>query len=274
MLPHLTTRKTSGKRYMKETFRTLLVDDVELMRITLKKVLEQFPNIELIGEASDFDSAKKMINDLKPDLVFLDIDLNGLTSIDLLGQVNHVPRIIFITAHPDFAIKAFELNAVDYILKPISTDRIRKAIERLTENNSDTDHDSDMDSPSRGNAQSDEESNERFLPDQIILLTFDNRMNFIKIKDINYIEAFGNYTKVYMNDGKLSITYNSIKNWDAKLPQDVFIQIHRSTIVNLLNVTKIEKWTNDTGRLFLKGIEKPFEISRSYFFAIKKKYKI
>ncbi len=99
-------------------------------------------------------------------------------------------------------------------------------------------------------------------------------MNFIKIRDINYIEAFGNYTKVYLNDGKLSITYNSIKSWEARLPEDVFIQIHRSTIVNLLNVTKIEKWTNDTGRLFLKGIEKPFEISRSYFFQIKKKYKV
>jgi two-component system LytT family response regulator len=97
-------------------------------------------------------------------------------------------------------------------------------------------------------------------------------MNFIKISDINYIEAYGNYTKVYISDGKLNITYNSIKNWDAKLQVDVFIQIHRSTIVNLLNVQKIEKWTNDTGRLYLKDIEKPFEIGRSYFFQIKKKY--
>lgn len=254
---------------MKERFRTLLVDDVDLMRITLKKVLEQFPNIDLVGEASDFESAKKLINDLTPDLVFLDIDLNGLTSIDLLGQVNHSPKIIFITSHPDFAIKAFELNAVDYILKPISTDRIRKAIERLTENTPDSSGGSKV-----STNDSENENEERFLADQIILLTFDNRMNFIKIRDINYIEAFGNYTKVYMNDGKLSITYNSIKNWDSKLPEDVFIQIHRSTIVNLLNVVKIEKWTNDTGRLFLKGIDKPFEISRSYFFAIKKKYKI
>ena len=99
-------------------------------------------------------------------------------------------------------------------------------------------------------------------------------MYFIKVKDINYIEAFGNYTKIFLSDGKLSITYNSIKNWDNKLPQDTFIQIHRSTIANLMNVVKIEKWTNDTGRLYLKGIDKPFEISRSYFFQIKKKYKI
>jgi two-component system LytT family response regulator len=253
---------------MKDKIRAILVDDVELMRITLKKVLEQFPHIELIGEASDFDSAKELINSAKPDLVFLDIDLNGLTSIDLLSQVNHVPKIIFITSHPDFAIKAFELNAIDYILKPISTEKIKKAIERLTNDEVVPKQvENEVNSPLT-------ENNERFEAEQIILLSFDNKMNFIKVKDINYIEAFGNYTKIFLSDGKLSITYNSIKNWDNKLPHDTFIQIHRSTIANLMNVVKIEKWTNDTGRLYLKGIDKPFEISRSYFFQIKKKYKI
>jgi two-component system LytT family response regulator len=247
----------------KDTIKSVVVDDVDVMRATLKKVLDGFPNIEIIGEASDYESAKNLINETKPDLVFLDIDLNGLTSIDLLNEINCNPKIIFITSHPDFAIKAFELNAVDYILKPISADRLRRAIDRVTELNTDFIEGSAMD-----------ESQERFKADQIILLNFDSKLTFIKVQDINYIEAFGNYTKIYMNDGKLSITYNSIKNWDNRLPNDVFIQIHRSSIVNLLNVIKIEKWTNDTGRLFLKGVEKPFEISRSYFFQIKKKYKV
>jgi two-component system LytT family response regulator len=244
-----------------KNIRAVLVDDVEVMRITLKKVLEQFPHIQLVGEASTFDEAKDIINQLQPDLVFLDIDLNGLTSIDLISEINCAPKIIFITSHENFAIKAFELNAVDYIIKPVSAKRISKAIERIT-------------TPVEELAEAGTENDENFQSDQIILLNFDNKMNFIKISDINYIEAYGNYTKVYMTDGKLSITYNSIKNWDAKLPVDVFIQIHRSTIVNLLNVQKIEKWTNDTGRLHLKGVEKPFEISRSYFFQIKKKYKM
>jgi two-component system LytT family response regulator len=247
----------------KGIIRSVVVDDVDIMRVTLKKVLEGFPNIEIIGEASDYESAKNLINDTKPDLVFLDIDLYGLTSIDLLNEISCNPKIIFITSHPDFAIKAFELNAVDYILKPISADRLRKAIERVNEFNTNSLDGSVMD-----------ESQERFKADQIILLNFDSKLTFIKVQDINYIEAFGNYTKIYMNDGKLSITYNSIKNWDNRLPNDVFIQIHRSSLVNLLNVIKIEKWTNDTGRLFLKGVEKPFEISRSYFFQIKKKYKV
>jgi len=245
-----------------KSIRAVLIDDVEVMRITLKKVLEQFPHINIIGEASSFDEAKEVVNRLKPDLLFLDIDLNGLISIDLLEELNCTPKIIFITSHENFAIKAFEMNAIDFIIKPISAKRIANAIERVS-------------LPSVAiNDNNLNEGEERFQSDQIILLNFDNKMNFIKIKDINYIEAYGNYTKINMLDGKLSITYNSIKNWENKLPLDIFIQIHRSTVVNLINVLKIEKWTNDTGRLYLKDIEKPFEISRSYFFQIKKKYKM
>jgi two-component system LytT family response regulator len=188
------------------------------------------------------------------------VDLNGITSIDLLNSLAYQPMVIFITSHADYAIKAFEVNAVDYLLKPLSLERLTKAIEKV--------------SNKQNNEVWMDDSNTKFGPEHIILLSFDNKLCFVRIKDINYIEAYGNYTKVYLNDGKLSITYNSIKNWDTKLPEDVFIQIHRSTIINLLNVVKIEKWANDTGRLYLKGIEKPFEISRSYFFQIKKKYKM
>lgn len=243
-----------------KSIRAVLIDDVEVMRITLKKVLEQFPHINIIGEASSFDEAKEVVNRLKPDLLFLDIDLNGLISIDLLEELNCTPKIIFITSHENFAIKAFEMNAIDFIIKPISAKRIANAIERVS-------------LPSVAiNDNNLNKGEERFQSDQIILLNFDNKMNFIKIKDINYIEAYGNYTKINMLDGKLSITYNSIKNWENKLPLDIFIQIHRSTVVNLINVLKMEKWTNDTGRLCLKNVDKPFEISRSYFFQIKKKY--
>jgi two-component system LytT family response regulator len=245
---------------MKESIKAVIVDDVESMRMVLKKLLSNFEQIQVVGEAADYDEAKNIIHEEKPDLLFLDIDLNGLTSIDLLGSLSYQPMVIFITSHTDFDIKAFEVNAVDYLLKPISLERLTKAIEKVSNKQEDQ---SWMD-----------DSTTKFGIDHIILLSFDNKLCFVKIKDINYIEAYGNYTKVYLSDGKLSVTYNSIKNWDTKLPEDVFIQIHRSTIINLLNVTKIEKWANDTGRLYLTGIEKPFEISRSYFFQIKKKYKM
>ncbi len=245
---------------MKDIIKAVIVDDVDSMRIVLKKLLGTFDKIQIIGEAADFEEARNIVSEERPDLLFLDIDLNGLTSLDLLKTIGYQPMVIFITSHTDFAIKAFELNAVDYLLKPISLERLTKAIEKVTNKWEDTSFVDDY--------------NTKFTADHIILLSFDNKMSFVRIKDINYIEAYGNYTKVNLVDGKLSVTYNSIKNWDTKLPEDLFIQIHRSTIVNLHNVTKIEKWANDTGRLYLKGIEKPFEISRNYFFQIKKKYKM
>lgn len=245
---------------MKDIIKAVIVDDVDSMRIVLKKLLGTFDKIQIIGEAADFEEARNIISEERPDLLFLDIDLNGLTSLDLLKTIGYQPMVIFITSHTDFAIKAFELNAVDYLLKPISLERLTKAIKKVTNKWEDTSFVDDY--------------NTKFTADHIILLSFDNKMSFVRIKDINYIEAYGNYTKVNLVDGKLSVTYNSIKNWDTKLPEDLFIQIHRSTIVNLHNVTKIEKWANDTGRLYLKGIDKPFEISRNYFFQIKKKYKM
>jgi two-component system LytT family response regulator len=107
-------RKGSESIMAKDTIKSVVVDDVDMMRATLKKVLDGFPNIEIIGEASDYESAREVINETKPDLVFLDIDLNGLTSIDLLNEINCSPKIIFITSHPDFAIKACGLYFKTY----------------------------------------------------------------------------------------------------------------------------------------------------------------
>ena len=245
---------------MKDLIKAVIVDDVDSMRLVIKKLLGNFEQIKIVGEASDYEEARSIIHEENPDLLFLDIDLNGITSIDLLSSLKYQPMVIFITSHPDYAIKAFEVNAVDYLLKPISLERITKALEKVRNKQEDQ---SWMDGV-----------NAKFGVNHVILLSFDNKLFFVKIKDINYIESYGNYTKVYLNNGKLSITYNSIKSWDTKLPEELFIQIHRSSIINLQNVGKIEKWINDTGRLYLKGIEKPFEISRGYFSQIKKKYKI
>ncbi|MFN4083012.1 MAG: LytR/AlgR family response regulator transcription factor [Bacteroidia bacterium] len=261
----------------KDNIRSVVVDDVDLMRATLKKVLANFKNIEIVGEASDYESAREIINNTKPDLVFLDIDLNGITSIDLLNELTCSPKIIFVTSFTNFAVKAFEVNAVDYIVKPISPDRIKKAIEKvmaLSDKKLQVSETSNTQPGPATVADLNDNNSEIFKPDQIILLNFDGKMTFIKVSDINYIDAFGNYTKVYMNDGRLSITYNSIKNWEAKLPKEIFIQIHRSTIVNIQNIQKIEKWSNDTGKLFLKNVPEPLDISRSHFFSIKKRFKI
>jgi two-component system, LytTR family, response regulator len=244
-----------------KNIKTVLVDNLEFVKITLDKVQSQFPHIEIISVASDFYQAREIINKLQPDLVLLNIDTIALSTIDLMKDLNCSPKIIYINAKENIELKAFELKEVDQLVKPIKVKPVSEVIEKITK-------------PIEDVTERNFHGNDTFQTEQIILLNFDNKMNFIKIKDINFIEAFGNYTKVNMDDGKLSITYNSIKNWQAKLPENNFLQIHRSTIVNLLNVQKIEKWNNDTGRLYLKGLSNPLDVSRSYFFQIRKKYKM
>jgi two-component system LytT family response regulator len=108
----------------------------------------------------------------------------------------------------------------------------------------------------------------------MVLMNIDEELKFIKIKDINYIEAKGNYTFVALNDGISFTTYGLIKLWEDKLPQDDFFRVHRSTIVNLHNVLKIERGNYDTGVLYLRGVEQPIEVSRNYFSIIKNKFKL
>jgi two-component system LytT family response regulator len=245
---------------MKDKIKAVIVDDIDNMRLQLKKLLSKFDQIQLVGEATDIDQATSIIDKQRPDLLFLDINLNGLSELNLIKSVGYQPMVVFIASNIDFAINAFELNAVDYLLKPFSLERMKKAIDKVVNK--------------WKHFSIEEDISSKFSAEHIILLSFDDKMSFVRVKEINYIEAYGNYTKVNLNDGKLSITYNSIKNWQTTLPEELFIQIHRSTIVNISNIAKIEKCVNDTGRIYLNGIIKPFEISRNFFFQIKKKYKI
>ncbi len=187
---------------MKDILKSVIVDDVDSMRVVLKKLLVNFDRIEVVGEASNFDDAVETISEEKPDLLFLDIDLGGLTSIDILSKLSYKPMVIFITSHSDFAIKAFEMNAVDYILKPISLDRLTKAIEKVT--NKWVDGGSGIASGIRS-----DRDDSKFSAEHIILLSIDNKMFFVGVKDIMHIEAFGNYTKIFLADGRMSIPYNS-----------------------------------------------------------------
>ena len=113
------------------TLSAIVIDDERLARLTLKKDLEKFPEIIIAGEASDIATAKSLIEQINPDLLFLDIQLSDGSGFDLLNQIDYAGRIIFVTAYDEYAIRAFEINAVDYLLKPISTKRLKNAIDKL-----------------------------------------------------------------------------------------------------------------------------------------------
>jgi len=252
---------------MSNIINALIIEDDSASITLLKEFLKDFSYIKVIGEASNFSDAETLIkSNNQVDLLFMDIDLKGANGLDLIKHVGPKTRILFITAFPDFAVKAFEFNTIDYIVKPISFDRLKKALSRLNifESKSDEFDDELKLSKTTG----------RFTIDNMVLMNIDNEMKFIKIKDINFIEAKGNYTYVALNDGSSFTTYGLIKLWEDKLPIDDFFRVHRSTIVNLHNVIKIEKGTYDTGILYLKGVPKPFEVSRNYFSIIKNKFKL
>lgn len=250
---------------MNKKYRVLVVEDDLMTQELIKEQLKNFEALEVVGSANTLLSAKEAIEDSDPEIIFLDIDLNGASSFDLIPYIKPTCKIVFITASPTQAVKAFEVNATDYILKPISLERLNKTVTKIT---------AQMNEGEEEEGEESADDHSKFKLDQMIMVNAEHKMVLIKVKDINYISAYGNYTKVFLEDNKMYVTYGSIKNWMARLPKDAFFQIHRSTIVNLLNVIKIDKWTNDTGRMYLKNVNEPFEISRNFFSELKKTFKI
>ncbi|MBN2009096.1 response regulator transcription factor [candidate division KSB1 bacterium] len=232
---------------MKKTYRALVIDDERLARKDLIAMLGQFDNIEIIGEAENVPTAKQAIDQLNPDIIFLDIQMPGETGFDLIEQMEIHAKIIFVTAFDEFAIRAFEVNALDYLLKPISAERLARALERLEV------QDASAAQPTRKLDYNDR-----------MFLMIDNHMKFIKVKSILSIESAGDYSDIRTHDGIKGLTLKSMKEWEARLPDTYFVRIHRSTIINMDYIDKVEEWFNYSFRVYLKGMEKPFVISRRY----------
>lgn len=249
---------------MKTIIRTLIVDDVPAVIQLVKKMLSHLPGIEVIDEASQVDDAIKIITSEKPDLIFLDVDLNGYHSMDLLSYIKYNPMIVFITSSSDFALKAFEINAIDYLVKPIQKDRLMQSLQKV------------YTSWSRNHAKGplNETDNKKLGADSMVMLDIDNKLVFVEVRDITHIMVYGNYTKVYTTGKRQSLTYKSVKSWMNNLPVHLFMQINRSTVVNLEYIQSIERWTSDTGRLTLRNVTEPFEVSRKFFFELKRRYKV
>jgi two-component system LytT family response regulator len=232
---------------MAQSHRALIVDDERLARNDLISLLKPYPNITIVGEAADTPSALKAIEKLNPDVIFLDIQMPGQTGFDLLNNADTPAKIIFVTAFDEFALRAFEVNALDYLLKPVNPKRLKDAVEKL-------------DGP-----RSDDESKLRKLNyDDRLFLQINSNMKFIKISDIISINASGDYSEIMLEDGHKGLTVKSMREWEFRLPDKHFCRVHRSAIINLEYVTKVEKWFNNSYQLHMKGIEAPIVMSRRY----------
>jgi two-component system LytT family response regulator len=240
---------------MKKVMTALIIDDERLARTALKNKLAAFQEIEIIGEASNVKNAIAAIEVHDPDILFLDIQLYNETGFDILERIKYEGKIIFVTAHNEFAIRAFEINAVDYILKPVSYERLKNAIDRLNSTDRKIEYKTDP-----------------FNYDDRILIMCGERMKFIKLETVSNITASGDFTLINTLDGCEYLTARSMNEWEERLPGKYFLRIHRSTIINIEFIEKAEKWFNYSSMIQMRGIEKPFKVSRSYFKKIKERF--
>ena len=226
--------------------KALIIDDERLARKELTSLLKDYSQIEIVGEAANADEALEMINNLNPDLLFLDIQMPGKTGFELLEQLDNVPHVIFTTAYDEFALKAFEVNALDYLLKPIQTERLTESINKLLAQH-------------QASAPAPKNSKQLTLEDQVFVKDGD-KCWFVSLSNIRLFESDGNYIKVYFDTNRPMI-HKSLNALDEKLDSRHFFRASRKHIVNLSWVEGIEPWFNGGLMVRLRGGDK-VEVSR------------
>ena len=218
--------------------KTLIVDDEPLARRELRRLLAAFPRVEVVGEAANVDEARERIEALAPDVVFLDIQMPGGTGFDLLTQLERVPRIVFTTAYDQYAVKAFDVNALDYLLKPIEPDRLAMAIRKIE----------DVAPP------------EAAAPLDQLFIKDGPRCWFVPLREVSLITSEGNYVRLHWGKER-PLLGRSLTALEQKLDSRRFFRANRAQIVNLDYIQQVE--AGDGGRLHVQIKDGPeIEVSR------------
>jgi two-component system LytT family response regulator len=229
--------------------KAIIIDDERLARAELRKLLQDFPEVEVVDEAANAEEGISKIESQHPDLIFLDIQMPGKTGFDMLSTLERSPNVIFTTAYDEFALKAFEVNALDYLLKPIEPKRLADAIQKL--------HLAESKEPANGT----EFVNRSLLTEHDQVFVKDGeRCWFVKLTEIRLFESVGNYAKVFFGTNK-PLILKSLNALEERLDEKMFFRANRKHIVNLRLIDKIEPYFNGGLLLELKGGEK-IEVSR------------
>ena len=234
--------------------KVIIVDDESAGRQLLKEYLSDFPELVVLGEANNGVDAMKLINQFKPDLVFLDIQMPGMTGFDVLKHLEEIPQIIFSTAYDQYALKAFEVHAVDYLLKPYTKERFKTAIERLSDNKG-------VEKLTDSLLMENESYPEK------ILVQYNQKLVTLAVKEIIRIEAYGDYSKIVSSD-KTYVSNYGISQLEEKLNSSQFIRVHRSSIINIDKIKELNKYGKSYDVTMQNG--DIVRVSRGYMDAIKK----
>ncbi len=222
--------------------KAIIVDDERLARQEMRKLLQHFPEIEIVGEAANVDDALDQIEKVKPEVLFLDIQMPEKTGFDLLDELVEVPQVIFTTAYDEFALKAFEVNAIDYLLKPVTLDRLRDALSKLNK------------------PKSEEEDKGKMFQNNQVFIRDGEKCWFVKIDDIRLFESVGNYARVFF-DNERPLIHRSLNQLGEKLNPGLFFRANRQEIINLNFIQKIEPYFSG-GLLVVMKDGRKVEVSR------------
>jgi len=239
----------------------VIVDDEKLARDLLREYIEGISDLEIAGECAKGSEAVEVVNRVKPDILFLDVQMPGMNGFDVLEEIDHEPYVIFTTAYDQYAIKAFEKNAVDYLLKPLDEERFRSAVNRALKRKT----------SERGSV---EELLRNFKPDgrnfeSHIFVQKSEKLFNLPVEDIVYLEASGDYTIITTQNDQF-VSSSGIGKLEEIMDPDTFIRVHRSTIININSLKEIERHFN--GGMVVKMLNgKSFPVSRTYARLIRKK---
>lgn len=235
-----------------KVYRTLIIDDERLAREELKSVLKDYNEIEVIGEAQNGDEAIGLISELEPDLIFLDVNMPGMTGFELLKKLEFIPNVIFVTAYDEYAIKAFEVNALDYLLKPIDEARLVEALNKLKQK-TESEFESEVQQKTNREVRLLGKEDRVFIKDG-------EKCYFVKLSDVRMLESDGNYVKVHFGKNR-PLILRSLNSFEEKLNPECFFRANRKFIVNLEWITGVENWFNGGLQIELSTGEK-IEVSR------------
>ncbi len=225
--------------------KAIIVEDSRLAREGLKALLSVFSDIDVVGEAENADEGEVLILNTQPDVVFLDIDMPGRSGLEMLSDLAYSPSIVFTTAHSEYAIRSFDFNTVDYLLKPIDPERLDRAIQKLR----------------RISLDSREENGD--LKENSRLFVRDKEGSYlVELSSIRYFESCGNYTRLYFGNAS-PFVYKSLRKVEHRLPTETFFRVSRQHIVNLVFVEAMEESVSGGYTLTLKGGEK-VSVSRAH----------
>jgi len=235
--------------------RAIIVDDEKYARADLRELLSEYPNIEVVAEAKNIKTAAEFIELFDPDLIFLDIQFTGESGFDLFEKANVRANVVFVTAYDEYALRAFEVNACDYLLKPINPERLALTIKRLTEKAE----------PFKSNTKA-------YEFDDSVYIQLNNRYHFIRLDTIVTITAAEHFTEVFTSNGIKGLSKKHLYEWSDCLPKNLFVQVHRSVIINVEFIENIQRGAYYSHHIKMKGVNGLVSISKKYLKQIKGRF--